>query len=66
MATVNLTIPGAQVQRVVAALCAAAGVEATAANAKQAIIDHIKATVSNVERKPPVEPPAPNVGGIVT
>ena len=51
MATVTLTIPTAAVGRVVHALCTAYGYEVeNAANAKQAIIDHIRATVRNVEQ----------------
>ena len=51
MATITLTIPADKVNRVVHALCAAAGnpVE-TPANAKAAIMDWIKTTTANVER----------------
>jgi len=50
MATVTLTIPSQHVDRVVHALSVSAGLPETVANAKQAIIMHIKATVHNVER----------------
>jgi hypothetical protein len=65
MATIQITIPDAQLTRVVNGLCAAAGVTATPANAKQAVIDHVKATVLNAEQQaaivalqttPPVDP----------
>ena len=49
MATIQFTIPNAELNRVVAALCAAAGVPASAANAKQAVIDYVRSTVRNVE-----------------
>jgi len=50
MAIVTLTIPPAHVDRVVHALCISAGLPESPANAKQALIKHIKATVFNVER----------------
>jgi len=50
MADVTLTIPPAHVARVVHALCVSAGLPESNANAKKAIIKHIKATVHNVER----------------
>jgi len=50
MATVTLTIPTEHVSRVVHALCVSAGLPESTANAKIAIIRHIKATVHNVER----------------
>jgi hypothetical protein len=65
LATITLTIPDAQLTRVVNGLCAAAGVTATPANAKQAVIDHVKATVLASEQQaailalqntPPVDP----------
>lgn len=50
MAIVSLDIPTAAVPRVVHALCVSAGLTPeNAANAKQALVDHIRATVSNVE-----------------
>lgn len=50
MAIVSLDIPTAAVTRVVHALCVSAGLKPeNAANAKQALIDHIRATVRNVE-----------------
>jgi hypothetical protein len=49
MATISITIPDPQLQRVINGLCAAAGVTATPAAAKQAVLDHIKATVLNSE-----------------
>ena len=46
MAKIELTIPAAKLDRVVHALCKAASFEdETAANAKQALIDHITRTV---------------------
>ena len=50
MAVVTLTIPPVHVSRVVHALCVSAGLPESAANAKEALIRHIKATVHNVER----------------
>jgi len=50
MATVTLTIPTQHVDRVVHALSVSAGLPETAASAKQALINYIKATVHNVER----------------
>lgn len=50
MATVSITIPDAQLTRVVNALCDAAGLSRSSANARAAIIEHIKRTVINVER----------------
>lgn len=49
MAQVTFTIPDQHVQRVVRALCLGAGVEPTAANAKKAVLDHIRRTVAQVE-----------------
>lgn len=66
MATVTLTIPDAHLTRVVNALCAAAGLPPSPANAKQAVLDHIRRTVANVERTPPEPAPEPNVDGIVS
>lgn len=50
MATITLTIPDAQLTRISTALCKAAGMPVSTANAKEAIINHVKATVQNVER----------------
>jgi len=50
MAEIKITIPAGKVQRVVHALCKAGGYETeNAANAKKALIDHIKRTVWRVE-----------------
>lgn len=49
MANINLTIPDEHLGRVVRALCKGAGLEESPANAKQAVIEHIKRTVANVE-----------------
>ena len=49
MASVNITIPTQHVSRVVHALCHSAGLEENAANAKEAIMEHIRRTVANVE-----------------
>lgn len=49
MATITLTIPDAVLPRVRAALCTHAGLPDTNANAKQAVIDWVKATVQAVE-----------------
>ncbi len=50
MAKIELTIPAGKIDRVVHALCVAAGFEdETSANAKQALIDHVKRTVWRVE-----------------
>lgn len=49
MATVTLTIPTAAMPRVVHALCKSAGLDESPANAKKAIIEHIRRTVRNVE-----------------
>lgn len=50
MAEVKLTIPTQDVPRVTSALCQSAGLSVSAANAKQALVNHIKQTVRNVER----------------
>lgn len=50
MASVNITIPDDVLDRVVHALCVSAGLEESAANAKEALIQHIRRTVANVER----------------
>lgn len=52
MATISITIPDAQAARVISAVCKGAGLDPSPANAKQAIIAHIRATVANVERSP--------------
>lgn len=49
MASVNINIPAAHVNRVVHALCVSSGLEENAANAKASIVEHIKRTVANVE-----------------
>lgn len=49
MASITLTIPDAQLPRVRAALCSAAGLPDTNANAKAAVIIWIKSTVQSVE-----------------
>ena len=67
MADITLTIPSDQVDRVVSALCRAAGSPTTdLASAKQAIISHIETTVANVERQPAPTPPEPDVDSIVS
>lgn len=50
MADFSVTIPDEEVPRVTEALCKGAGLEVSVENAKQAIINHIKTTVTNVER----------------
>ena len=65
MASVNLTIPDAQLTRVVNALCAAEGLSASPANAKQALIRIIRRTVESVETVVP-EPTVPDTAGIVS
>lgn len=50
MPTLTITFSAEQATRVIHALCVVTGVEETPANAKQAVIDHIKQTVRNVER----------------
>ncbi len=50
MATISINVPAASVSRVTHALCAAAGLEESPANAKEAVLAWIKATVANVER----------------
>ena len=50
MPEIRLTIPAGKINRVVHALCKAGGYDdETPANAKKAIIDHIKRTVWRVE-----------------
>lgn len=49
MASITLTIPDAALPRVRAALCSNAGLPDTNANAKEAVIRWIKATVQDVE-----------------
>ena len=72
MAEITLTIPTAHESRVVHALCVSAGLtDETAANAKAAIIRHIKATVHNVERSEAervalAAVPDPDTDGITT
>lgn len=50
MAQVVIDVPNAQVTRVIAALCAVAGLPASPANAKQAVADHIRTIVMSYER----------------
>ncbi len=50
MAIIEITIPTQYVTRVTHALSVSAGKPDSAANARQALIDHIKATVRNVEQ----------------
>ncbi len=50
MATINIDVPAANSSRVIHALCSAAGLEESPANAKEAVLAWIKATVANVER----------------
>ena len=50
MASINLTLPDATATRVVHALCVAAGLPESPANAKLAVIAWIKSTVANIER----------------
>lgn len=59
MATVTLNIPSAVLARVVDALCQSAGLPVSAENAKAALIDHIRATVANVEQSAAVVTPPP-------
>lgn len=49
MATVSITLPDAELARIVHGLCVSAGLPESAANAKKALVAHIKATVRNVE-----------------
>lgn len=49
MANIVLTIPDEVADRVVSALCKAAGVGVSPGNAKRAVIDFIKRTVADVE-----------------
>ncbi len=60
MATISITIPDAQAERVTKALCGMVSLEPTPANAKKAIIELIKHRVATYERETavfePVEP----------
>lgn len=49
MPIISIDIPAEQATRVAEALCRAAGLPVSQANAKAALIAHIKATVANVE-----------------
>ena len=49
MADITLTIPTEHLPRVVHALCKAYGLDETGPNAKEAVINFIKATVHNIE-----------------
>lgn len=70
MASITLTIPDASLPRVRAALCANAGLADTNANAKEAVIMWVKATVQAVEYENAVAARArvvpSDVDGIVT
>lgn len=70
IATITLTIPDAQLPRVRAALCADAGLPDSNANAKEAVIQFVKATVARVEYAAAVDARAavvpPDTTGIVT
>lgn len=70
MATITLTIPDAVLPRVRAALCTKAGLPDSNPNAKQAVVDWVKATVREVEYYAAVnaQPPIvePDVSGLVT
>lgn len=70
MATITLTIPDASLPRVRAALCIKGGLPDTNANAKQVVIDYVKAVVREVERNTAIaaQPPIvePDVTGLVT
>ena len=59
MATITLTIPNSDVDRVVTALCAAGNVDPTPANAKDVVRDMIRRTVANVEYAAAVAAAAP-------
>lgn len=50
MPQVSIDIPTGQATRVIAALCASAGLSPSAANAKRAIIAHVKNVVVSYER----------------
>lgn len=50
MPLITLDIPAQQMARCVDALCAAAGLPPTPANAKAALVQYVTATVRNVER----------------
>jgi len=49
MATMSIIIPDQHVQRVIHALCTSAGLPESPANAKEAVLRHIRAVVRNVE-----------------
>lgn len=70
VATITLTIPDAVLPRVRAALCAKAGLPDSNANAKEAVVMWVKATVQAVEYEAAVQARATveesNVDGIVT
>lgn len=50
MTTITLSIPDVHSVRVVDALCQAGGLPPSEANAKLALINHIRQTVKNIER----------------
>jgi hypothetical protein len=64
MATITITIPDAQLQRVINGLCVAGRIPATPANAKQVVLDYIKGAVLNAEQLAAVQalPPGPDPG----
>jgi len=70
MAKIELTIPASKVARVIHALCVAAGYEdETAANAKKALIAHMKTVVWRIETQEAEQAAADTVtadDGIVT
>ena len=55
MASIIVTIPDAQLTRVVNGLCAMAGVAATPANAKVVVLSYIKTAVLSAEQQAAVQ-----------
>jgi poly-beta-hydroxyalkanoate depolymerase len=55
MAQVCFTIPNDKVERVINALCGHYGLQANAQNARQVIIDFVRRTVVDWERKQDIE-----------
>jgi len=47
--SVTLTIPAIHSNRVIDALCKGAGLESSVENAREAIVEHVRRTVANVE-----------------
>lgn len=70
MASITLTIPDAALPRVRAALCASAGLPDSNANAKEVVVEMVKAVVRSVEYGAAVKAqspvPEPDVSGVVT